>query len=211
MIFALTIVALFYAGPVSSAIVNVNFSGIIWNVNDFGGLPDSNTITVGESTFSGQFSYDTDTSGTLQDGAMHYDPTGAFTVTIDMSYTFQAPSSKIVVLNSDFVDKVEVYDNDNAVSIPGYSDSYREYIYLHLESYDDPLSSQYLTSSIFSYDDWEGASKYVQIIGRNSSGVHEWDLVGTIYEMRTVPIPGAVCLLGSGLLGLIGFRRKFKK
>jgi hypothetical protein len=26
-----------------------------------------------------------------------------------------------------------------------------------------------------------------------------------------VPIPGAVWLLGSGLLGLIGFRRKFQK
>jgi hypothetical protein len=30
-------------------------------------------------------------------------------------------------------------------------------------------------------------------------------------ELTTVPVPGAVWLLGSGLIGLLGFRRKFKK
>ncbi len=34
---------------------------------------------------------------------------------------------------------------------------------------------------------------------------------GEIWELHTVPIPGAVWLLGSGLLGLVGIRRKLKK
>jgi hypothetical protein len=33
----------------------------------------------------------------------------------------------------------------------------------------------------------------------------------SIVEQAAVPIPGAVYLFGSGLIGLAGFRRKFKK
>jgi hypothetical protein len=38
-----------------------------------------------------------------------------------------------------------------------------------------------------------------------------WELGIRIYDNTPVPLPGAVWLLGSGLLGLAGLRRKFKK
>lgn len=34
---------------------------------------------------------------------------------------------------------------------------------------------------------------------------------GTDYTQSNVPIPGAIWLLGSGLIGIAGFRKKFKK
>lgn len=33
----------------------------------------------------------------------------------------------------------------------------------------------------------------------------------SIVNLNTVPIPSAICLLGAGLIGLVGFRRKFWK
>jgi hypothetical protein len=36
-------------------------------------------------------------------------------------------------------------------------------------------------------------------------------LINNNYEGAPVPIPGAIWLLGSGLIGLVGFRKKLKK
>jgi hypothetical protein len=40
------------------------------------------------------------------------------------------------------------------------------------------------------------------------SGGFDLDAIGVIHEAQAVPIPGAVWLLGSGILGLLGFRRR---
>jgi len=210
MIFAFTIVALFYAGPVSSAIVNVNFSGIITNVNNYGGLPASPTITQGTSTFSGQFSYDTVTSGTLKGGAMYYYPNEAFTVTIDGSITFQAPSFTIYVSNAP-TDEIRI-SNWDMVSTPSYSESFYESVELVLnDNTGTALASQdYLPSSI-NLDDW-GSLRNVTFYGfTDGYSSNPWSIAGQINAINTVPIPGAVCLLGSGLIGILGVRRKFKK
>ncbi len=42
-------------------------------------------------------------------------------------------------------------------------------------------------------------------------GNGKWGLDNVIVEIDPVPIPGAVWLLGSGLIGLVGLRRKFRK
>ncbi|MGD9504757.1 MAG: PEP-CTERM sorting domain-containing protein, partial [Syntrophobacteraceae bacterium] len=40
------------------------------------------------------------------------------------------------------------------------------------------------------------------------SGGFDLDAIGVIHEARAVPIPGAIWLLGSGILGLLGIRRR---
>ena len=42
-------------------------------------------------------------------------------------------------------------------------------------------------------------------------GERAWDFDWTRFETAPVPIPGAVWLLGTGLIGIVGIRRKFKK
>ncbi len=55
------------------------------------------------------------------------------------------------------------------------------------------------------------------IIGVNFDGIDGEALFGpnaalaTSYIFHAVPIPSAIWLLGSGLIGLVGFRRKFRK
>ena len=43
------------------------------------------------------------------------------------------------------------------------------------------------------------------------SGMSGTTFTVTEIQLQTVPIPGAVWLLGSGLMGLLGLRRIFKK
>jgi hypothetical protein len=47
--------------------------------------------------------------------------------------------------------------------------------------------------------------------GRDLWGSAGFDRFTIVGEVSAVPIPGAVYLFGSGLIGLAGFRRKFKK
>jgi hypothetical protein len=49
----------------------------------------------------------------------------------------------------------------------------------------------------------------VEDLRDNTGGEGVGDYNDMIVKVSTVPIPGAVWLLGSGLLGLLGFRRKF--
>ena len=47
-------------------------------------------------------------------------------------------------------------------------------------------------------------------IGGDPSGCKKLDLTVTYHEASQVPVPAAVWLLGSGLVGLAGLRRKFR-
>ena len=44
-----------------------------------------------------------------------------------------------------------------------------------------------------------------------SSTYSGWNVDNIVLEANPVPIPGAVWLLGSGLIAMVGIRRKFKK
>ena len=59
-------------------------------------------------------------------------------------------------------------------------------------------------------DDYWGGQ--VKEVNRSTTGAREAIQVGLTNDVwAPVPIPGAVWLLGSGLLGMLGIRRKLKK
>ena len=60
--------------------------------------------------------------------------------------------------------------------------------------------------------DSDGATSYTQLYGDAIYIQHSGGPFDSLTLSKTmVPIPGAVWLLGSGLIGIAGFRRKFKK
>ena len=67
-----------------------------------------------------------------------------------------------------------------------------------------------------SYSNFPTANAHIRVDGSwadDGSGGHylSTDLWLHFNDLTTVPIPGAVWLLGSGLIGIVGVRRKFKK
>jgi hypothetical protein len=70
----------------------------------------------------------------------------------------------------------------------------------------------YIGSGNLGFNIYSTASEYESISGGNyrSSGTTKFDATATVtYNFTPVPIPAAVWLFGSGLLGIIGLRRKF--
>ncbi len=81
---------------------------------------------------------------------------------------------------------------------PGFFTTNNTLVLAGVVSYGDPSSGQTRFTQV--------AALRSFIDGEVGSGIVQWGV-----PANPVPIPGAVWLLGSGLLGLIGIRRRFKK
>lgn len=108
--------------------------------------------------------------------------TGVFDVAADDDYTF--------ALNSDDGSRLFI---DNALVVDSWWDKPPYNVY----------GSTYLTEGMHPFQ-----VDYYQL--RGGSGLDLYLPTGVTYA-NNVPIPSAVWLLGSGVLGLVGFRRKFRK
>lgn len=69
-----------------------------------------------------------------------------------------------------------------------------------------PAASNYVDMYLYQFA--TGADKKVHQVGSNYAGVIRLSADGTVAVVNEVPVPGAVWLLGSGLVGLAGLRRK---
>lgn len=73
--------------------------------------------------------------------------------------------------------------------------------------------------AFFAEDDQRGNVTYLERLGFYTFGTADWDTslttsgvtnIGIYADFTVVPIPAAVWLLGGGLIGLLGLRRRFK-
>ena len=81
---------------------------------------------------------------------------------------------------------------------------------------DDSGAWKWITGEPMLFNDWNSVPPPSG--GSMRTNKNGWDAINVsskmqryIVETSSVPIPGAVWLLGSGLIGIIGIKRKFKK
>lgn len=208
LMFVVALSMVFLVNTVHAALVTGEFSGTISSVLDPSGLLGDSGITPGSSTFTGTFSYD---SSTLPDGAGGYNNISVFCIIDGIAeFTVNAPEDQAIVMHTDnangsdfllftdtterltvalstyLLNKIEVsLSNENGIS---------------LASAGAPISIEEATANELEI--------FINKITEDQSG---YSIKGIVTSLKVVPVPGAVWLLASGLLGLIGVRRKFKK
>jgi hypothetical protein len=104
---------------------------------------------------------------------------------------------------------------DTSLSTPGYENLFNGY-------FDPPVTDSQITVASFSFDVSNAAllgSTMLEFLYdpgyanyyATADGFGFVDPATTPGTVNVVPIPPSMLMLGSGLLGLVGFRRKFKK
>lgn len=110
----------------------------------------------------------------------------------------------------------ELLGNNGKVAIDGTERVYGDYGLKNTDDFDNLWNTDYWSGTDYSPTLLSYAWNFKLIDGRNYySNKSDGNLAiavrpGEVY-FNPVPIPGAVWLLGSGLVGLVGFRKKMKK
>jgi len=160
--------------------------------------------------------------------AARYDATGIWNITNDWEFTPDPGVSADPQTGTDYR-TWDIYDNlsSNEFTMdyigPGWEINVTGDFNVNNDTYDaDPFTQTlpHKYAEIFYLSFWLttpttliGESDIIHYI-HPSDNPDEWVRVGTIhceYSGELVPIPSALWLLGSGLIGIVGVRRKYKK
>ncbi len=155
----------------------------------------ANSITTSAGAFSsyGQDTFSSETYGAHWINFYTYNP---LTVTIQFDYNLNSLVVEDIPTTGSTYSQIEArfYASADGTWDPGNSSVIYDSILINL---DDPLSD----SITFSHDFSDMTKKYgrFEILAYSSA------------DVNPVPIPGAVWLLGSGLIGMLGFRQSRRK
>lgn len=218
IVFVCLIATFALVGPGIAALVSVNFNGTITSIVEDGlSLPAGHNIAAGSSTFTGQFDYDTDDPlwYSIADLGAAYHATGALSIVIDGIYTFQASPQNIILYDRGpgtnyhpGVDRLQVFDNYNAVFPTDFTpNGHTSSINLDFGDIDGTAISSFALPSAVNLADWN-SYRILKLETDDGDGGEGWTIRG---EINAVPIPGAFVLFGSGLIGIVGMRRKFRR
>jgi hypothetical protein len=211
-----------YVNTSYAAIVTFQFSGTVTGVFDTTGFMASNGIQENTSTFTGSFSYDSDmVSASPYSFAKDY--LGAnFSITIDGSFDFFVNSpenTELYVSDSNDVggyieDGLQITAYKPNVTFPVFSGEQpsftTEVIELILNDSTGNAMTNALLPTTIDLSNFDLATIYITASTPPGEEFCTYSIDGTITSLTTtvVPIPGALWLLGSGLITFIGLRRK---
>lgn len=211
-ILALMLMIVFSAGMVHAAIITLHFTGEITDVID-----DQNTlggaISVGDS-FSTTLNFDaalvTDTQGDPDLGYYPwYSISGANIMTQINGFTFETNPASQQTHWMVWNDCPSGADRHTIKGFDPVADSTLSSVYfelLRLNFYDYSETAFSTDALPVTIDLASFGLRELIIQTTNTTGAN-FAITGTI---NAVPVPAAVWLLGSGLLGLVGLKRKFR-
>jgi hypothetical protein len=213
MLFIALSLSFLILGNAEASLVAYEFSGtitgrMIRDSNDpVGGVV--NGIIANSSTFSSTFSYDTSTSASSSDSeGVHY-PANSFSIVIDNTYSFTALSPEILIINNGVPGDRFVI---RALNSPISSDVIADYMFLYLTGPTSVFGDSSLPE--LSLADFTSANGII-VSNKSLSGLGDdsdsYIIFGNPTSQTVIPVPTTILLLGSGFVGLVGLRKKFKK
>ena len=196
-------VSLFVFTSTNAATIIYQFDGQIFGAG-LGGIPDG-------TPYSGEFSYE-DNSPNLGTnpsvGVYEYNyfevTIGADTIFADLTGTTSGTPSRIFISNSPGADTMNVNANPAGGSVGTYTSVLAFNVaFTDSDVFNDiSLPGNNLTIDDFQFSNFSGLATL-------SNGVVV-DFGGTVESLQAVPLPAALWLFGSGLIGLIGLARRKK-
>lgn len=232
-LFFLGLLAVFVpVNPARAALVSIDITATISRIDDTNGFLTGH-IGVGD-IIHGTYIYETTTADTnvLSEVGDYRHTTAPFGITLEVNeYLFRTDPSDVDFLveicndhnNNHDAYVLRSYNNLFDISVPS-SPEFPAYLDNHISwQLSDFVTHTALASAAGTalptlppiLPDWPSPYRLdissQQTFGGTQSFYILADVTSAVLSPTSVPIPAALWLLGSGLIGLIGLRRKFKK
>jgi len=211
VISCVSIISVVLPSPTLAAVITYDFVAQITSTSISGGVPTT-TIPIGE-VFTGSISADPD-SGVLSGDSGLYSYVGSQLISSSTLGSFEetAASSNPILVRNDRVQGSSTIDQLSAR--PLFSGLPFSDFGITLQSNDASALDDRSLPTILSLADWDGANFIIAFDAGSpfctlSSSCFAGGVL-TQVSATIVPLPAAVWLFGSGLLGLIGMARRKK-